>query len=213
MTKFGGAFTPVHFVGAMAEGTVLQEGLNLSYNIGVGNGRGKVITESGDFGDGNNNRAWLVNLSARPDKFYRLQFGGSVYRDSISQTGQAAVGEWIQSGHLVWDRENPEVIVEFANVTHKPQAGVTSHSQAAYVQLAYRLPLLASKWKPYYRYDYVHIPKSDFAFRAVQGLSGSTAGVRYDLSNFTALKLEYRHFKRPGVPLVNGIVGQTSFTF
>jgi hypothetical protein len=44
MTQFGGAFIPVHFVGALAEGVLPAGGLNINYNFGLGNGRGSVIS-------------------------------------------------------------------------------------------------------------------------------------------------------------------------
>jgi hypothetical protein len=214
MTQFGGSFLPVHFVGTLVEGTTPAGGLNLTYNAGVGNGRGGVISRGGDFGDINNNRAWLLNAFVRPDNIYGLQVGASLYHDRVNPIGLPAVDEWIQSAHVVWDRENPEIIAEFANVSHQPADGrVSSNSQAWYSQIAYRLSPLDHKLKPYFRYEYIHIPKSDAMFRAVAGLSGSTLGFRYDLSPFSALKLEYRHFRRPNVPAVDGFVGQTSFTF
>src|SRR5207253_7321460 len=57
MTQFGGKFIPVHFVGALVEGALPSGGLNLHYNVGVGNGRGSVISRGGDAGDINNHRA------------------------------------------------------------------------------------------------------------------------------------------------------------
>jgi hypothetical protein len=162
MTQFGGRFIPVHFLGALVEGVSPAGGFNLNYNFGLGNGRGSVISRAGDFGDNNNNRAWLVNLFARPNDPFGLQFGGSVYRDKITPVGAPEAREWIQSGHIVWKKENPEVIAEFANVTHELIGGARPfHSQAWYVQTAYRLPDKANLWKPYYRFEYIHIPKSD----------------------------------------------------
>jgi hypothetical protein len=76
--------------------------------------------------------------------------------------------------------------------------------------MAYRV---APKLKPYYRYENIHIPQSDLILRRVSGLNGSTAGIRYDLSNFSALKFEYRSIKRPGQPRVNVGFMQSSFTF
>jgi hypothetical protein len=214
MTQFGGSFIPVHFIGSLVEGTAPAGGLNLTYNAGVGNGRASDISHGGDFGDVNNNRAWLVNGAVRPDAIYGLQVGGAVYHDKLNPAGLPAAAEWIQSAHIVWDKESPEVIAEFANVTHHPVAGgVGSNSQAWYVQTAYRLAPIARKLKPYYRYEYIHVPKSDAVFHAVPGLSGSVGGVRYDLTDFSALKFEYRRFQRPDVPAVNAFVGQTSFTF
>jgi hypothetical protein len=214
MTQFGGSFIPVHFVGTLVEGAVPAGGLNLNYNVGLGNGRGAVISRGGDLGDINNNRAWLVNAFIKPNLPYGLQIGGSVYRDELSPTAALPAREWIQSAHIVWQKETPELIAEFANVTHQPiGAAVTSHSQAFYVQTAYRLPWFQKLWKPYYRFEYMHIPVSDVIFRAVPSFSGSTAGVRYDITSFAAFKIEYRDYMRRNLPSIHGAFMQTSFTF
>jgi hypothetical protein len=214
MTQFGGSFIPVHFVGALAEGALPAAGLNLNYNLGVGNGRSTAINRSGDFGDINNNRAWLINLFVKPDKVYGLQAGGSIYRDKITAaTGD--VREWIASGHLIYARDNLEFIGEVANVHHEgvnPLAGV-ANSVAYYAQTAYRLPWLERLWKPYYRFEYIHIPRSDTLFRLVPSERASVVGIRYDVSSFAAIKLEYRNVARPGQPRVNGAFAQTSFVF
>jgi hypothetical protein len=214
MTQFGGSFIPVHFVGALAEGALPAGGLNLNYNLGVGNGRSTAINRSGDFGDINNNRAWLINLFVKPDQLYGLQAGGSIYRDKITAaTGD--VREWIASGHLIYARDNLEFIGEVANVNHEgvnPLAGV-ANSVAYYAQTAYRLPWLERLWKPYYRFEYIHIPRSDTLFRLVPSARTSVVGMRYDVSSFAAIKLEYRNVARPGQPRVNGAFAQTSFVF
>jgi hypothetical protein len=214
MVQFGGSFLPIHFVGTLVEGAAPAGGLNLNYNLGLGNGRSSVISKAGDWGDINNNRAWLATVFSRPDHPYGLQVGASVYRDLITPIGGLAFREWIQSAHIVWAKENPELIAEFANVSHQ-EVGTTrqSNSQAWYVQTGYRLPGVARLWKPYYRFEYIHIPGSDHLFRLVPSLAGSTVGVRYDISSFAALKFEYRNIRRPGEPRINGAFAQTSFTF
>jgi len=106
------------------------------------------------------------------------------------------------------------LISEFANVTHREIfTNQLFNSQAFYVQLAYRLPWQESKWKPYYRFEYIHRPKSE-PFLNVLDLSGSTVGVRYDITNYAAFKWEYRN-TRHGInePRVNGVFAQTAFTF
>jgi len=215
MVQFGGRFIPVHFIGALVEGAVPAGGLNFNYNVGLGNGRGSVISRGGDAGDSNNSRAWLVNTFVKPDRLYGLQIGGSAYRDKIT-TGGRDFKEWITSAHIVWSRENPEVIAEFANVRHSSLTvpAPTSNSQAYYIQFGYRLPIWKRQWKPYYRFEYIHIPRSDTVFESVPNLAGSVAGMRYDLSSFAALKFEYRNQRRaPGEPRINAGVVQTSFTF
>ena len=223
MIRFGGRFQPVHFLGLLAEGNIPSGSLGLSYEVGLGNGRAGTISRAGDTGDVNNNRAWVARVFARPAGLTGLQFGGAVYRDEITPSpalsGNPTFGEWISSAHVVWTRETPEVLSEFANVHHRNNlTGTVYNSQAYYVQLAYRLPWQQKKWKPYYRFEYTHIPPTEPLFSSpdfsVPDLVGSTAGVRYDISDFAAFKWEYRHTKRgPTDPIVNGVFAQTSFTF
>jgi hypothetical protein len=213
MTQFGGRFIPVHFVGGLIEGSLPAGGLDLNYNAGIGNGRGSVISRGGDAGDNNNYRAWLVNLFAKPMWLYGLQAGGSVYRDRITLPA-GNFDEWITSGHLVWSKEDPEVIAEAANVHHRAVGGGAGFdSQAYYIQLAYRLPFGQRKYKPYYRFEHIHIPRGDVVFTGVPGLTGSLVGLRYDMTSFAAVKMEYRYQRRPSAPTVNGGFLQTSFTF
>ncbi len=58
-----------------------------------------------------------MNMFVRPDRLYGLQAGGSAYRDRIT-TGGRDYGEWITAAHIVWTKETPEIIAEFANVRH-----------------------------------------------------------------------------------------------
>jgi len=215
MTQFGGSFIPVHFVGSLVEGQVPAGGLNFNYNFGVGNGRGQVLSRAGDFGDVNNNRAWLFNGFIKPNLPFGLRLGGSVYRDELNPATGTPTREWIESANLVWTKETPEVIAEFANVKHQPIQGlVDSNSQAFYVQTAYRLPWFKRQWKPYYRFEYIHVPQSDALFRTlVPSFHASTVGVRYDISSFAAFKFEYRDYSRRGLPEIRGFFTQTSFTF
>src|SRR5438046_636878 len=130
MIKFGGTFIPVHFLGVLAEGNIPSGGAGLSYNAGVGNGRGFPISRPGDAGDNNNNRAWVANLYSRPAKLYGLQMGVSVYRDKITTAG-GDFREWITAAHLVWTRETPEFLAEFANVNHRAVlTGLTTNSRS-----------------------------------------------------------------------------------
>jgi hypothetical protein len=215
MVKIGGTFIPVHFVGFLAEGNIPSGGLGLGYSLGVGNGRGDIIFRPGDAGDNNNNRAWVANLFVRPAKFYGLQIGASGYRDKITLADGRNFREWIASAHLVWTKEHPELLAEFANVNHELiMTGQSSNNQAFYVQLGYRLPWFERTVKPYYRFEYTHVPPSEQLFTNTMDLVGSIAGIRYDITNYASFKAEYRNSRRqPGDPRVNGLFFQTCFTF
>ena len=223
MIRFGGRFLPVHFLGMLAEGNIPSGSLGLGYEVGLGNGRAGTISRAGDNGDVNSNRAWVGRIFARPTAVRDLQIGAAVYRDKITPipalTGTPSFGEWISSAQIAWTHETPELISEFANVHHRSNlTGTIYNSQAYYVQLAYRLPWESRKWKPYYRFEYTHVPASEPLFSVpafeVTDLVGSTAGVRFDITDFAAFKWEYRHTKhKPTDPPVNGVFVQTAFTF
>jgi hypothetical protein len=180
----------------------------------VGNGRSSIISRGGDFGDINNNRAWLVNTFVRPDRLYGLQAGASVYRDELDPLSGYMAREWIESAHVVWTKETPEILAEFANVHHSIFGGPVANSQAYYIQGAYRLPYNDRHWKPYYRFEYIHVPHADPIFRTVVPVfHASTVGVRYDITTFAAFKFEYRRYNRRDLPMINGVFSQVAFTF
>lgn len=214
MIKFGSRLLPVHFVGLQGEGDIPSGGAGLGYSFGVGNGRGSIISRGGDAGDVNNNRAWLINLYSRPSRAYGLQFGGTIYRDKISPAPGTNFREWISSAYVAWTRETPEFLAEFSNVHHSDiSTNKTYNTQAFYVQLAYRLPFAEKRWKPYYRFDYINRPSTEPVLGITDFMS-STVGIRWDISNYAAVKSEYRNTKKGlGQPHINGFFLQTSFTF
>lgn len=214
MIKFGSRLLPVHFIGFLSEGDIRSGSAGLGYSVGVGNGRGSIISRGGDASDVNNNRAWLVNLYSRPAKPYGLQFGGTIYRDKLSPGPGQRFNEWISSAYLAWTRETPEFLAEFSNVHHSDvNTSRKFNTQAFYVQIAYRLPFSEKRWKPYYRFDYINRPATEPVLGITDFMS-STVGLRWDISNYTAFKGEYRNTKRgPGQPHINGLFLQTSFTF
>ena len=192
MVKFGGTFLPVHFVGLLAEGNVPGAALGLRYTAGVGNGRGDILSRGGDAGDANGQRAFLAGLTVEPAALFGLQVGGAVYRDQIGE-GASAVDETILSAHLAWEKEQPELLAEYARVMHDPTVGDRTVSEAYYAQVAYRLPGAASAVKPYARYEHVVVPTDDVVFAPLElGYEAVLAGVRYDFATLAALKGEYR---------------------
>jgi hypothetical protein len=219
MVKIGGVLIPVHFVGVLVEGNIPSSWAGLSYSAGLGNGRGTVLSRPGDAGDINNNRAWVANLYSRPIKLYGLQMGVSLYKDKITLPGSPPAGtefgEWITAAHIVWTKETPEFLSEFANVHHRNiLTGFVTNTQAYYAQFGYRLPWLEKTLKPYFRFEHTHMPLSEQVFSTNQDLVGSIIGLRYDITNYAAFKGEYRYTKRlPTDPFVNGAFFQTDFTF
>jgi len=213
MIQFGGRLLPVHFVGALVEGTVPAGGLNLGYKAGVGNGRAGVISRGGDAGDVNSDASYLVNLASKPDAVYGLEFGASLYADTITPATGDKVRERIVTAHVTYQKETPELIAEVALVRHE-QAGSVLWSRAYYLQAAHRFPWDERRWKGYYRFEHINIPPADLTFAAVRNLDGSTLGIRYEASPFAAVKLEYRTWLRgAGSTRDHGGYFQVAFTF
>jgi hypothetical protein len=213
MVRFGGQFLPVHFVGGLVEGTTPVGGLNFNYKAGLGNGRGPTVARAGDFGDANNSLAGLLNLSVRPESLYGLQVGGSIYKDTVSITGGKQFHEWITSAFIALESETPEILAEYSHVNHKEIGGASTNSDAFYVQLAYRLPGAGKKLKPYVRVERIWVPAGEPVFTATPSLRGILGGIRYDLTDFAALKLEYRDFRRSVAPNSTGFFSQLSYVF
>ena len=212
MIQTGGTFQPVHFVGLLAEGNVGSPAVGFGYNAGVGNGRGAAIGRAGDAGDVNRNRAWLLKLFARPASLYGVEVGGAAYHDVVAIAGTDGFPELITSAYAALTSETPEVIAEFTNVRHHDKAtGVDFNSQAFYVQAAVRLAA-APALKPYARYEKMLGEPSEPVFGDMSSAT-ATFGLRYELADAAALKGEYRHMRRPGGLLVNGIYLQTALTF
>lgn len=215
MIQFGGRFLPVHFVGALVEGSTAARGWNVNYKAGFGNGRAEAISRGGDAGDVNGNRAWLVNLFSKPDRVFGLEIGGAIYGDQITLADDREFDERIVSAHVAWQREDPELIAEFAAVRHD-EVGTANPmwSRAFYIQAAYRLPQFNGLWKPYYRFEHVGVDERDVTYASVQPIDDSTFGIRFDASPFAAIKGEFRTWRRgQGSVRNNGGFFQVCFTF
>ena len=212
MIRGGGTFQPVHFVGLMAEGSVSASATQLGYNVGVGNGRDSHIERGGDAGDVSGNRAWVARVYARPSALFGLEVGGAVYGDEIIHENDR-IGERILSGYVALTRETPEIISEYARVHHRDDlTGLAYDSDAFYAQIAYRFDR-QPRWKPYYRFEKIVTAADDLLLENLSATL-STAGLRYELSEYAALKAEYRHERRRAeAGRSNGMFLQAAWTF
>ena len=215
MTRFGGEFIPVHFVGGMAQGNIPSGQHKLNYTAGVGNGRSDPISGGGDAGDVNNGRAVIVKLASKPDYLYGLEFGAAYYVDKITQASlPEEFDEWIGSLYAVLHRETPEVIIEYSHIDREGEvSGASFASNAYYVQVAYRLPHWKSRLKPYARYEAINLASGEPVFVTQMDRNGFLVGVRLDFSAPVAVKLEYRHQRTNEDPYVDSVFTQIAFAF
>ena len=209
--KIDGRFLPVHFVGAMAEGTFSSGNFSLSYEAGVGNGRGTEFARAGDAGDINRNRALLGALQLRPFDT-GLQLGGAIYVDR--STG--AVQDWderITSAHVVWGHGALELITEYAHSRHEPRVtGSDYDSDGWYAHAAWRLPGPLSPLMPYVRWERLDgdalLPLFDPPLERYRAVLG---GIRYDFDDFATIKGEYRRERFNANDWVNSLYVQVAF--
>jgi hypothetical protein len=213
IVKVGGRFIPVHFIGLLAEGTFNAGLTSLSYEAGLGNGRGANLARGGDAGDVNQSRASLGSLRLRPFDI-GLQIGASVYFDDINGALLSeSYDERITSAHITWDRGAPELVAEYAWVKHDPKLGAGSTtSNGWYAHAAYRLGGPLYRLKPYVRMEELNVDPADEVFADIlTDYRATIAGLRYDFDAFAALKAEYRSEKFGSSSAVNGLYLQVAF--
>lgn len=214
MIRFGGQLIPVHFVGALAEGTFPASSLGFGYSLGFGNGRGDNLARGGDAGDVNGNAAVLANLRARPRALPGVEVGVGAYLDRAAPAAGPEVDERILTGYAVWEGTREEIMVEYARLRHESAdgSGPAVSSDALYAQVAYRLPVAADAVKPYLRVERIEVPGSNPLLGGLGlGYRGWIAGVRYDFSTLAALKVEGRSERFAGEDRVSSLVVQGSF--
>jgi hypothetical protein len=212
LTKIGGVFVPVHFVGAMAEGALASRALTFSYEAGVGNGRDVNVARAGDAGDVNVSRASVLAARVRPAIPFGLQLGTSLYFDRLSLI-DGPVKERIASAHVVWDRGAPELIAEYASVRHEPESGAAPTTSAGYyIHAALRLPGNLAQLKPYGRLERIDVANGDAVFTSVlHDYDAAILGLRWDFETLATAKLEFRRERFDRGERFNSIFVQAAF--
>ncbi len=214
MIKFGSRFLPTHFVGVIAEGGLPTSSLGLGYRVGIGNGRAENIARAGDAGDFNDRRAWVARVHSRPISIVGLEVGATFYSDRLLAPDMTEANERIYALHAVLDRDAPEILAEYAHVSHDPVTGTGDFpgSDGYYVQVGYRLGGSFRSLKPYARIEQVVVPTEAYVFAPLAlNYDGIVAGVRYDPGVFLALRLEYRFEQFQGLETTHSLYAQASF--
>ena len=195
MVKFGSKIVPIHFVGALLEGTLPNNALGLSYMAGFGNGRHANVARAGDVGDINGNNAWMVQVNAAPTKYYGFRTGIGFYTDRLTPGDRPEIDEATVSAYVAWAKESPEFLFEYLHSTHELSANSTieGDTDAWYAQFAWRLKGKNRPWKPYLRIEKTDVDDTDpLLGDQMLDYEAGIAGVRWDFTAFAALKAEYR---------------------
>lgn len=209
-----GGILPIHMVGVSASGLIPSGSLGLHYVAEVGNGRtsrAPMVQEPvQNVVDENNHKAFNLEVFARPDALPGLQTGFSVYRDVLTPINSPRVGETILDAHVILIRSNYEWLNEALLIRHSLLGESASYNiPAFYSQVSRQF----GSFRPYFRYQYVNVPSNDPIFPDVALRDGPSAGVRFDASEFVALKLQYDYTFLRQQPGVNSLALQLGFTF
>jgi len=155
--------------------------------------------------DENNHKAFNVALFARPEGVRGLQTGFSVYRDVLEPNTSPRVGQTILAAHAVLVRSNYEWLNEAMLIRESIFGGDKVYNTPGfYTQVSKQF----GSWRPYLRYQYVNVAKNNPIFPDVGLQHGPSVGIRYDASEFVALKFQYDYtYQRQPLPAVNGAPG------
>ncbi len=206
-----GGILPVHNVGVSASGTISSK-YGFHYIAEIGNGRS--VRKDGSLvqnvTDENNGKAFNLAFFMRPSWLGGSQFGFSAYHDHLTSPGATKTKENIFSAHFVYQNTRFEFLNEAVLMRHSPDnSNLTVNIPGFYSQISRQW----GNYRPYFRYEYVKVPSRDPLFADVGLLHGPRIGLRYDLNEFSAFKLEYNRSMRQGLNAVNFLGTQLSFAF
>ena len=208
-----GGLLPIHNVGLTLSGKIPSGSLGLQYIAEVGNGRpyGPDTEPVNNVTDDNSNKSFNLGLFARPSWLPGLQSGFSVYRDHLTPKGLSAISQTIFAGHMVYVTPTFEWLTEGLLIRHDPRgAQGPFHTTGFYAQISQQF----NKWRPYTRYQYVNAPSGDPLFgQEVGRRHGPSLGMRYDFSDYVALKVQYDYTLRRQRRTLTDLTLQASFAF
>lgn len=209
-----GGILPIHSVGVSASGLLPSGRLGLHYVAEVGNGRASrsPLTDEPvqNVVDEQNHKAYNLALFARPEAVRGLQVGFSIYRDLLAPANSLPVNESILAAHAVLVRSSFEWLNEALLVHHALKGSPsTFNTPGFYSQLSKQF----GSFRPYFRYQYVNSSNTEPIFPDVRLRHGPSVGLRYDASEFVALKLQYDYTALRQQAGVNALGLQIGFTF
>ena len=207
-----GGILPIHNVGASITGKIPSGTLGLHYVAEVGNGRAYRTSEPVQNAvDENTHKALNFAIFARPEGIHSLQVGFSAYRDLLTPATLPAIDETILAAHAVYTGLDFEWLNEALLIRHAPQGTPrTFNTPGFYSQISRRF----HSYRPYFRYQYVNAPASEPIFSPNVGLQhGPSFGLRYDMSEFVAVKIQYDYTMLRGDRAFHTVALQTGFTF
>ncbi|MEQ1908972.1 MAG: hypothetical protein ABMA15_09125 [Vicinamibacterales bacterium] len=207
-----GGILPVHDVGVSISGSVTRLGARWEYTTEIGNGRASSPDGSEPVqGSLDDNAAKAVGfaLSARPIRAKNASIGVSVRRDRLTPAGADAVRELLIGSSFVYQGSRVEFLAEGVVLRHARKGGETLTSKGGYIQASYRSGLLT----PYARFEFIDPDDQDPYFAHASWKRGPLAGLRWDVANMAALKVEITRHRFVQGETANTVQANLSFGF
>lgn len=207
-----GGLLPVHALGITSTGEIPGSGqANLHWIAELSNGRASdpaAIEPVQNFVSDRTSKAYNLALYSKPTFLPGLQVGGSYYRDRL-YPGGIGIQESIASAYAVYINSGWEILAEGVSMTNTITRSATRFTTPmTYAQVSRKFGI----YRPFVRYQFVDSPALDPANLFHGKYVGPSVGVRLDLSEYMALKLQYNRLDLHAAP-ANGLDLQMAFTF
>ena len=200
-----GGVLPLHNVGIAISGALPSGSFKLHYAAEIGNGRPARHPQSSGgtkFLDENGGKAFNLAAYVRPDWARGVQIGFSIHHDHLIADLPPRIEETIPAAYVVYVTPKFEFLNE----------AILIHHTFDYTRLKLNMPgfstQLGRQWghaRPYVRYDYLNTAPIDSTDGSIGRIHGPSFGVRYEWSQFLALKFQYgRAYRRALAPLDTG---------
>lgn len=206
-----GGILPLHNVGLQATGRVPRAPWGMRYVAEVGNGRASRTPLDAPVQtsvDENNRKAFNLGLFVRPNTPRGLQAGFSVYRDRLTPLDKANIDQTIGAGYVVYQNSHYESLNEFV-LMRLVSGGRVFNTPAFYTQFARQF----GNARPFFRYQYINVPRDNPLYADVGRRNGPAFGVRYDLTDFANFKTQYQRTSRRAQKHLDELRLQLAFTF
>lgn len=213
-----GGFLPLQEVGVTTHGTIPSGRLGLHYVAEIGNGRSHLLGSepAQNIVDSNNGKSFNLAIFSRPSWVSGLQTGFSYYQDRLTFPDAINHKESIMAAHVVYQTSEYEFLNEALLVRHTDEHdGPVFYNPGWYTQFSRRF----GSYRPYFRYSYMNANARDPIYSDAEDATevgrknGPSAGIRYDFSDYAAVKLQYDRVEVRGGPSSNGLATQFAFTF
>jgi hypothetical protein len=212
-----GGFLPLQQIGITINGTIPSGKWNLKYVAEMGNGRAHAldVEPAQNKTDNNNAKAVDFALTSEPNRVPGLLLGFSYYHDYVNPTVPPNISEHIMVASVIYQNSKYELLNEAMLIKDSEIGGRTFHLPGFYSQFSRAF----GKYRPYVRYAYDNADRNDPLYNGADGSApvsrnnDFSLGIRYELADYAAVKLQYDRWEQRDEEGWNRIAAQFAFTF